>query len=138
MGNNDYKYVIDTLSYLLLGTKYTYEEIVYNNDISLKYRTIIRRCFEREVDIATTTLESHLYYMKPEDDSFDIYRRLHARVRVYLPVARIRHGHEKTEYEEHIYKIAELAAIRPQDKEAAGMIIHELQLSKVSLMSFAI
>lgn len=138
MENNDYKYVIDTLSYLLLGAKYTYEEIVYNNDISLKFRTIVRRYFEKEVDIATTTLESHLYYMKPGDESLALYRRLHARVRVYIPVTRKKHGHDETEYEERIYKIAELADIPPQDKEAAGMIIHELQLSKVSLMSFAV
>ncbi len=138
MNENDYKYILDSLSLLQLGSRYTYRELLENIDISYKYRCIIKKIILQEV-AEDTTLESHLYYMKPESESCRVYQQLRARIRIYVPVCKKRFGgREETSYEERVLTPEELSVISPQQKELMGMIISELQLSKMGLMNFVV
>lgn len=138
MGDNDYKYVIDSLYQIQLGAKQSYAELLDNVDLSHKYRSIIREDLLREVD-PSTTLESHLYYMKPEDEACRVYHKLKAKIRIYVPQKK-KHlfGGETTEFEERTLTPEELASITPEQKELMGVIIAELQISKMGLMSYAV
>ncbi len=138
MNDNDYKYILDSLSLLQLGSRYTYRELLENIDISYKYRCIIKKIILQEV-AEDTTLESHLYYMQPDSESCRAYQQLRARIRVYVPI-RKKHlgGREEVSYEERVLTPEELAAITPQQKELMGMIVSELQLSKMGLMNFVV
>lgn len=138
MNDSDYKYILDSLSVIQIGARLSYQEMLDNRDLSRKYRSIIRQDLLNGIDPATT-LESHLYYMKPEDDSCRVYQRLKAKIRVYYPKEK-KHlfGRTSREYEERILTPEELAAISPEQKELMGLIIAELQIPKVGLMSYAV
>ena len=123
---NDYKYIMEGLTEIAVGTRYTYAELEDNPELSYKFRCIIKRFFEQEVG-RETSLESHLYYMK----------QIKAKIRVYCPVTGKSFGRTKTIYKEQILKADELSKIPLSEKNRRGMIVHELQLSKLGLMTFA-
>ena len=77
--NNDYKYVLDSLSVLQLGSRFTYRELLDDIEISYKFRCIIKQHILQEVD-ADTTLESHLYYLSDVDESFRVYQQLKVKI----------------------------------------------------------
>ncbi len=133
MSEQDFKYYLDSLTVISIGAKYSYRELIREENISLKYRTICKRCFTAEVD-PETTLESHLYYMKPEDESCDIYTRLKTKVIILEP--ELHGGHVR--YAEKEMKIGELAGIPAEEKERRGIIIREVRISKMGLGSFAV
>lgn len=129
---------MENMSVLQIGAKYSYRELVDDIDLSYKYRCIIKQLLLQEVD-ADTTIESHLYYMKPQDESCRIYRQLRAKIRIYVPkVKKHPGGRTDTEFEERVLTAEELASISPEQKTLMGMMISELQLSKMGLMTFVI
>lgn len=138
MKETDYRYIMENMSVLQIGAKYSYRELVDDIDLSYKYRCIIKQLLLQEVD-ADTTIESHLYYMKPQDESCRIYRQLRAKIRIYVPkVKKYLGGRTDTEFEERVLTAEELASISPEQKTLMGMMISELQLSKMGLMTFVI
>ncbi len=138
MGDNDYKYILDSLSVLQLGARFTYRELLDNIEISYKYRCIIKQHILQEVD-PDTTLESHLYYLAKEDESCRIYQQLRAKIRIYVRKESVnRKGETEVLYEERTLTPQELASIRPEQKKWMGMIIAELQISKMGLMTFVV
>lgn len=134
----DYKYILDNLSFVQIGSHYTYDELEENFDLSYKYRCIIKQIILQEVD-GSTTLESHLYYMKPQEESTKVYARLKVKIRAYYPVTRDKkNGERQTVYREKVYRAEELAALTPQEKNRQGLIISEIQIPKVGLMTFVL
>lgn len=130
----DYKYVLQDLSRAYFGARYSYEELLASEDVSFKIRMIIRNYFLKEVT-PDTTLESHLYYLKREDLSFEVLEQLGARVRVTRPVQDKRGARV---FREQILNIGDLADRDLTAKGREGLIIMELQLSKLRLMQFSL
>ena len=128
----DFKYVMADLSRILIGTRYTYEELARSEDLSFKLRMIIRQWILQDVT-PETTLESHLYYMETSEISYEVLCQLKARVRVHYPV---RKGGSVI-YREKILKIQELAALSPAEKKRQDLRLAELQLSKLALMQLS-
>ena len=138
MAESDYKYILESLSTIQVGARYTFAELQDNVDFSYKFRCIIKRTFLAEV-APDTTLESHLYYMKPEDESCEILTLIKSKIRLYVPRQKKgRGGRTVTEYEERVLTPKELSSISPEQKKAMGMMIFELQINKLGLMSYAI
>lgn len=138
MAENDYKYILESLSTIQVGARYAYSELQDNVDFSYKFRCIIKKTFLSEVS-ADTTIESHLYYMKPEDESCGVLSLIKSKIRLYVPRQKKgRGGRIVTEYEERILTPKELASISPEQKTAMGMMIFELQINKLGLMSYAV
>ncbi len=137
-GNMDYKYYTDDLTKLLIGAKFSYAELLGEENLSFRYRSIIKRILLQEVE-PDTTVESHMYYMTADSESFDAYKRLRTRVRFYCPeVKKSLTGREDVRYIEHTVKIDELVSVPPAEKEERGIIIHEIQIAKPSLMVFVL
>jgi hypothetical protein len=132
----DFQYIIDDLYAVTIGAKLSYAQLMDNEDLSYKYRCIIKRYFLQEV-ADDTTLESHFYYMAPDAQSTEIYDRMRTKVRIYYPVTRTKGGRSETVYEERVMKPSELAAIPPASKEKMGIIVHEVEISKRGLMNYA-
>lgn len=132
--NRDFKYVINSVSTLSIGPKYTYRELMEADECNFKLRTVIRLYMLREVD-PDTTLESHLYYLKEGDLSFDAYNEMKCRLLVMYPV-RGRNG--DTTYKEKKVKIRDFAAIAPKEKERDGLYIREIEISKLALMGMGV
>ena len=79
--NRDFKYFMQDTGSLYLGAKYTYQEILEDEMVTFKFKSIVEHYIMKDTD-PETTLESQLYYMTPEQFSYKTYTQLKARVKV--------------------------------------------------------
>ncbi len=139
--NNDYKYEMNDLSMLYYGAKFSYGEILEDQVTSYKLKRIITDYLLKDIS-PETTLESHFYYMSPEDAgdrSLEVYEQLKAKVRVSVPEIRKKlFGGEERIYKEKIIPVREFAGIPAEEKKRMGVVIQEIQISKLGLMTFTV
>ena len=134
--NNDFKYFIQDTGSVYLGAKFSYTEILEQEAVSFKYKSIFEHYILKDTD-PETTLESQLYYMTPDQFSYKTYMQLKARVKVSMLVPKKRFlGDAKIVYENRVIKLDELANMNLAKKKQCGMVIQELVLSKLALMAF--
>lgn len=132
----DYKYVMQDTYQLYLGAKYSFEELIDNEEVPFKFRLIVERYIYQDVD-PQTTLESQLYYMTSKDLQYRIYRQIKMKVKVnVLEEKKSLTGKCKKVYTTRILPIEELVKMTPAEKEEKGMVIQELMCSKLALMTF--
>ncbi len=134
----DYKYVMQDAGNIYLGAKYAYEELIENEDVTFKLRTIFQKYFLGELDMDPgTTLESHFYYMEPKGFVFEVCKQLKLKVK-YAEVVEKKSlfGKRKEVYTTKTLKIEQFAAISPTEKEKSGVIVQEIDISKLALMAF--
>ncbi|MBP3815100.1 MAG: hypothetical protein ILA12_10645, partial [Butyrivibrio sp.] len=115
------------------GARYSYSELLNNEMVPFKYKTIITKYLKDEVDYETT-LESHLYYMNAEGFDYRIYKQLRSRVRTSMYK-----DPEKREkgFKEKVYTIEQLVKLDKEEKEKLGIIVRELIFSKLALFGFS-
>ena len=87
--NRDFKYFMQDTGSLYLGAKYSYAEILGDEMVTFKYKSIVEHYILKDTD-PETTLESQLYYMTPEQFSYKTYLQLKARVKVSMLVEKKR------------------------------------------------
>ena len=136
----DYKYVMLDTAFLYLGAKDSYQEIVENEEIPFKLRTIVERYIIPEMG-GETTLESDLYYMQEKDFTYRTLMQLKAKVKVSRLVTKkgfLGLGKPKRVYETVMIPLAEFAKLSKEQKEKDGIFIQELVINKLSLMAFAV
>ena len=132
----DYKYVMQDTYQLYLGAKYSFEELIDNEEVPFKFRLIVERYIYQDVD-PQTTLESQLYYMTSKDLQYRIYRQIKMKVKVnVIEEKKSLTGKCKKVYTTRILPIEELVKLTPAEKEEKGMVIQELMCSKLALMTF--
>lgn len=136
--NRDFKYFMQDTGSLYLGAKYSYAEILEDEMVNFKYKSIVEHYILKDTD-PETTLESQLYYMTPEQFSYRTYRQLKARVKVCLLVEKKRmFGQVRSEYENRVMKLEELVGMNLAQKKKRGVVVQELVLSKLALLSFSV
>lgn len=132
----DYKYSMQDTGTFYIGAKYTLDEIVEEEGITFKFRLIVERYILPEADLEDT-LESHLYYLDPKSFLVKIYKQLKARIKVnVIEEKKPLLGRPAKAYTTKLLTIEELAAIPAREKEAMGMVIQELSVSKLAMMAF--
>ena len=132
----DYKYVMQDTYQLYLGAKYSFEELIDNEEVPFKFRLIVERYIYQDVD-PQTTLESQLYYMTSKDLQYRIYRQIKMKVKVnVIEEKKSLTGKCKKVYTTRILPVEELVKMTPAEKEEKGMVIQELMCSKLALMTF--
>lgn len=132
----DNKYSMQDTGNLYVGTKYTLEEIIEEENITFKFRLIIERYILPEADLQDT-LESHLYYLKPDSFLVKIYKQLKAKVKMnVLEEKKSLFGGAKKQYVTKTISLEELTAIPPEEKEKRGVVIQELIVSKLAMAAF--
>lgn len=132
----DYKYSMQDTSKLYIGAKYTFGEILDNEEIMFKFRLIVERYLLPEIDMEDT-LESHLYYLTKQSLAAKIYKQMKARIKInIIEEKKSLFGKPKKEYVSRIVTIDELVAMTPEEKETKGVVVQELGVSKLALMSF--
>lgn len=139
----DYKYSMQDTSRLYVGSRYTFRELLDEEEIGFKFRLIMERYILPEADMEDT-LETHLYYLAPDSFLVKIYKQMKARVKVNVieekkPLFRGTRGKAgsapKKRYVTKELAVEELAAIPPAEKERRGYVIQELSVSKLALLS---
>lgn len=132
----DYKYVMQDTYQLYLGAKYTFDEVVDNEDIPFKFRLIVERYVYQDVD-PETTLESHFYYLTDKGLLFKTYKHIKLKVKInILEDKKSLTGKAKRIYTTQIVPISELVKMTPAEKEEKGVVIQEIMCSKLALMAF--
>ncbi len=132
----DNKYSMQDTTTLYVGTKYTMGELLEEEDISFKFRLIVERYILPEADPGDT-LETHLYYLKPESFVVKIYKQIKAKVKVnIIEEKKSVTGRQNRRYVTKVLTVEQLAAMTPERKEAQGVVVQELSMSKLALMTF--
>lgn len=85
--NRDYKYFMQDTGNVYLGAKLSYAEILRDEMVNFKYKSIVEHYIFKDTD-PETTLESHLYYMTKK--SFSFLQNAHLCFRLELFVGPIR------------------------------------------------
>ena len=134
VNENDFKYYMQDIERYYFGAKYNYNELLNNEMVPFKFKTIITKYLKDETDY-DTSLESHIYYLSKDEEAYRIYKQLRLRVRVsqYKNILKKDKG-----FKEKVYTIEQLVKISPSEKEEMGMFIRELIISKLSLFAFMV
>lgn len=136
--NRDYKYFMQDTGSVYLGAKLSYAEILRDEMVNFKYKSIVEHYIFKDTD-PETTLESHLYYMTKEQFSYRTYEQLKAKVKVNLLEEKKNFfGRKKTGYTTKLMSLAEFTDMNLAQKKAKGVVIQELALSKLGLMTFSV
>lgn len=132
----DFKYSMQDTSYLYVGTKYTLDELVNEDEIPFKFRLIVERYILPEADLEDT-LETQLYYLDAKSFLVKIYKQIKAKVKInIIEEKKTLTGGVKKQYVTKIISVEELAKMSVAEKEAKGVVVQELKMSKLALMAF--
>ncbi len=134
--NRDFKYFMQDTGSIYLGARLSYAEILQDEMVNFKYKSIVEHYIFKDTD-PETTLESQLYYMTVDQFSYKTYEQLKARVKIsILEEKKGFLGKKKMGYQSKVMKLNEFVALNLAQKKAAGVVVQELILSKLALMSF--
>lgn len=134
---DDFKYVMQDVEKLYFGARYSYDELMVNQDVPFKFKTIIEKYLTDNVD-KESTLESIFYYLSEDDFTYRVFRQLRVRVRVSQYKKAYTDSNEDKQYSEKVYSVSELSRLSPDEKKEKGIIIREIILSKLGLFAFSI
>lgn len=138
MENKDYKYTMADYSNIYLGAKLSYREIIEHVDVNFKIKAIIERYFFKDLE-PDTTLESHFYYMTPEEFAAKTYLQLKVKVKFnILEEKKGLFGKTKRVYVTKILPIHKFMELNLAKKKAGGVVIQEIVFPKMSLLSFVL
>ena len=136
--DNDFKYVMQDAGTIYLGARFSYKELLEEEMVAFKLKSIISQYILKEVD-ASATLESHFYYMTAEEFSYKTYRELKVKVKVSMPEEkRSLTGKVRLCYKDKIYTLKELGELNIARKKQMGIIVREIIISKLGLMTFTV
>lgn len=136
----DYKYTMMDTAFLYIGSKYSYQEVLENEEVPFKFRTIVERYLIPEIG-AETTLESDLYHMTEKDFTCRTYMQLKAKVKVSRLVTKkgfLGLGKPKRVYETMMIPLTQFVKLSKAEKEKDGIFVQELAVSKLALMTFTV
>lgn len=133
VNEDDFKYYMQDIERHYFGARYNYNELLGNEVVPFKFKSIITKYLKDEVPLDTTTLESHFYYMDKEGYDYKVYKQLKTRVRT--SVYKNKDKKDKG-FKEKLFTIEQLVKITPQEKEEQGMMIREVVISKLALFGF--
>jgi len=134
VNEDDFKYYMQDIERYYFGARYNYNELLNNEMVPFKFKTIISKYIKDEVDL-DTSLESHLYYIEKDSFDYKLYRQLRLRIRTSQYKDPL--NHEKG-FKEKVYTIEQLVKMNKDEKEEKGIIIRELIISKLALFGFSI
>ncbi len=129
----DFVYVMQDPGTIYLGCKFSYQMLIEDDRVNFKLKTIIRRYLLEKVS-PDTTLESHLFFLQAQDPAAQVYEQLKAKVSCSV----YGDSDKGSAFKERVFKVQELYAIPPEEKEKMGMVIRELSISKLALFGFMV
>lgn len=129
----DYKYVMVDTSFIYLGAKYSYGEVLENEDVAFKLRTILGRYIMPETS-GDTTLEEHFKGMS-RDLAYQTYKQLKIKLKISRPVEkRSFFGKISKQYISENVPLDQFMEMRQNGE----VLVQEIVFNKLALMSFAV
>lgn len=131
----DYKYSMQDTSRIYVGAKYTFAELVEEENLLFKFRMIMQRYVLPTAD-PEDTLESYLYYLEEGDFNSKLFRQMKARIKVnVIEEKKNLFGKKKKKYVTKLMTVEQLVSFSPETKEKMGLVIQELSVSKLAMVS---
>lgn len=135
VSNRDYKYIMQDISTVYIGAKYTYRELLEEEDVPFKLKVLVNRFILPEVKEEELSLESHLYYMEGSGFLYQTFLQLKVRVKISILRKKKKFGGKREVcYTTETVKLQDFVKIPPEEKEKKGILIQEVSLSKLALM----
>ena len=131
--NRDYKYIMQELSTIYIGAKYTYEELIAEEEVPFKIKSMINTYIKPELAGEDLSIESHFYYMEGSGFAYQTYLQLKTRVR--FSILQKKGKREQVSYVTKVMKLQDFVKIPPKQKEEQGIMIQEIGMSKLALMT---
>lgn len=136
--DNDFKYFMQDIGNLYIGARYSYAEILGNEMVPFKLKSIIEHYILKDTQ-SETTLESQFYYMTEEEFSYKTYAQLKVKVKVCLYVEeKSLFGGKKTVYRNKNIPLDKFVHMNLAQKKKNGVKIQEIAISKLAMMSFCL
>lgn len=133
-GSTDYKYMIQDISNVYLGAKYTYEELIEDERIPFKIKSLVNRYIKPELAGEDLSLESHFYYMEGQGFAYQTFLQLKTRVKIsILEEKKGFGGRGRREYTTRTLALKDFVKMPPAEKEEKGVLIQEIAFSKLAL-----
>ncbi|MDE5748018.1 MAG: hypothetical protein K2I21_10625, partial [Acetatifactor sp.] len=120
--------------------KYTYGELLQNEDVQFKIRAIVERYILPQSDIETT-LESEFYYMTQDSFTYRTFRQLKVKLKCNRIVEKKKlfsKGKENRRYVTEVIGLDELTAMTPAQKQVQGIVVQEIVVNKLAMMVFTV
>lgn len=138
MQDNDFKYVMMDVGNLYLGARFNFDELMSQEMVPFKLKTIISHYILKEAD-RETTLESQFYYMEKGTFLYDVFAQLKTKVKINIQEEkRSLFGGTDVRYTEKILPLKEFVDINLARKKASGVIVREIVISKLGMMTFSV
>lgn len=125
--DQDFKYIMQDITYVYIGARYTYEELIASENTPFKIKKMINQYIKPDLNGEDLSLESHLYYMDGSGFAYQTFLQLKAKVRISI----LKGG----KYHTMNMKLEDFVKIPPSEKEEKGIFIQEISLSKLALMT---
>lgn len=136
--DKDFKYMLQDTGQIYLGARFCYEELLKEEMVAFKLKTVISQYILKDVD-ASVTLESHFYYMTEDSFSYQTYQELKVKIKVSVPEEkRSLKGKVRTVYKDRVYTLKEFVNLNLARKKQIGIIVREIAVSKLGLMTFTV
>ena len=127
MAERDYKHVVQDVTNLYIGAKLTYGEMLDMDEIPFKFKIILSRYILKEMS-RETNIENHIFFMKKEDMSYMIYKKLKAKFRLYV------FDEKKESYIAHDLKIEDIVDDEYLHENMNTIFVEEMHISKINLL----
>lgn len=132
--NRDFKYVMQDVSRVYIGAKYTYREMMDSDEIPFKLKAILSHYILKEV-AEDTTPENHIFYIRDTDLSYMVYRQLRARFQMDFPVLS-RKG--TWQYRREYHTIDEIIRHTEWKSKQDEIVVGEMVLTKLHIMMMSL
>ena len=124
------------LTNVYIGTRFTYGELMKEEEVPFKLKMIISHYILKEVG-EETKIEDHIFYLKETDLSYFVLRQMKAKFR--LNVWRDeKDGVKKPGYRSEVYKITDIVNNEELKRKMDITLVEEMHITKLGLMSVSI
>ncbi len=130
MAEKDYKHVYQDMTNLYLGGKLSYAELLDIDEVPFKFKCILSQYITKEV-AADTTIENHIFYIKPEDMAYMIYKKMKVKFRLYV------WDEAKNAYTGHDYKIEDIVGNQELYDKKDTIFVEEMHVYKINMLSIS-
>ena len=128
MADRDYKHVYQDMTNLYLGGKLSYAELMDIDEVPFKFKCILSQYILKEV-AEDTTIENHIFYIKPEDMAYMIYKKMRVKFRLYV------FDHDKQSYVSRDLKIDEIVGDSYLYANKDTIFVEEMHIYKINMLS---
>jgi hypothetical protein len=113
-------------------------KLMETESVPFKFMTVLERYIIPDMG-TETSIESHLYYVKPEDFTCRTLLQLKAKVKFNRSIIKKNiFGRKEQIFKTEVMNLQDFVKMSPDDKERAGIFIQELIISKIGLMGFIV